>query len=157
VDVAELVATSVEAWRAVAAAQGATISLDHVAGTLPVAGERLRLAQVVGNLLANAIEHGGGAVEVRLRGAAGTVRIEVADDGPGLPAPIGRLIRGAGRRGRAGRGHGLGIASRVAAAHGGGLMTAPVDRGTRIVLKLPALSGTGRLAPSLDVEGFLAS
>ena len=57
-------------------------------------GDRLRLAQVIGNLIANAIEHGGGVVEVHGHGATGREHaIEVTDSGPGLPAPVAELVR----------------------------------------------------------------
>jgi signal transduction histidine kinase len=144
-DVGQLVGSSVEAWRAVAAAQNATIRFGAPPRPVWVVGERLRLAQAIGNLLANAIEHGGGAVVVELGCRRGTARIEIADAGPGLPAPIPQLIR---RRAVRGRGHGLGIVSRVAAAHGGRLTAARSDVGARMVLELPAtgdLSHTARL------------
>ncbi len=137
VDVGELVTSSVEAWRAVAATQGATISLDHPPRTVVVTGQRLRLAQAIGNLLANAVEHGGGAVEVTLRSQRGVVRIEVVDAGPGLPAPIQQLIRRPSGRGQPERGHGLSVVHAVASAHGGRLIGAPSQRGARMVLELP--------------------
>jgi signal transduction histidine kinase len=143
-DMAELVANSVEAWRAVAVAQGTAISLASSPRPVPVAGDRLRLAQAVGNLLANAIEHGGGAVEVRLRPMVGMVGVEVTDGGPGLPAPIEQLVRRSRRRGHAERGHGLRVAGAVAAAHGGRLAAAPSEHGARILLELPAGEGRGR-------------
>ena len=66
----------------------------------PCWGDRLRLAQATGNLIANAIEHGGGRVEVRGRARGADARIEVIDDGAGLPAPVAELTR----RARGGRG-----------------------------------------------------
>lgn len=143
VEVSQLVESSVEAWDAVAAVHGGTIVLDAPSQPIWVVGERLRIAQAVGNLLANAIEHGGGAIQVRLRSGVGKVQVEVADSGPGLPASIDRLVRRQARRGRTEHGHGLRIASRVAAAHGGRLALAPGDRGARMVLELPALSRPG--------------
>ena len=103
-------------------------------------GDRLRLAQVTGNLIANAIEHGGGVVEVHGHGDHTRARVEVSDSGPGLPAPVAELVR-AGSRGRGGRrrrGRGLAIAAAVAADQGGRLAVAPSVRGARVVLELPA-------------------
>ena len=99
-------------------------------------GDRLRLAQALGNLIANAIEHGGGRVEVRGVVGEGVVRLEVSDGGPGLPAPIAQLIRRA-RRGRGARGRGLAIAAAIVQTHGGRVVTAPAQQGARVVLELP--------------------
>ncbi len=144
VDVAAVAADSVEAWRAAARVRGATVRLDAAQSPVWVIGERLRLTQAIGNLIANAIEHGGGAVLVRLRGQRGQVRLEVSDQGPGLPGPIERLAARRrftwdGRRPE--RGHGLAIVNRIAAAHGGRLAAAPSDRGARLVLELPGADG----------------
>lgn len=152
VDVSELLADSVEAWRAPAAARGAALALEWSGAPVRVWGERLRLAQATGNLIANAIEHGGGEISVRGRvisgtGAAGSagaadreracVRIEVLDGGPGLPAPVAELASRP-RAGRGARGRGLAIASTIARDHGGRLAAAPSERGARLVLELPA-------------------
>lgn len=139
VDLGELVRDSVEAWRPFGQARGAQLRVAEAEAGARVPGHRLRLAQAVGNLIANAIEHGGGEVEVSLRGERGVVRLEVVDDGPGLPAPVDELAR---RRasGRRTRGHGLAIVRAVARAHGGRLASAPGERGARLVLELPAAS-----------------
>jgi signal transduction histidine kinase len=148
VDVRELLGDSVEAWRAAAGARGAQLALDWTGAPARVWGVRLRLAQATGNLIANAIEHGGGAVVVRGRvvgagfgeGAAGSerVRIEVVDGGPGLPATVTELVRRP-RGGRGRRGRGLAIAAAIARDHGGRLAAAPSERGARLVLELPAV------------------
>lgn len=139
VELGRLVAASVDAWRPVALAQGASLTLEATPRPLWVLGERLRLAQAVGNLLANAIEHGGGAIVVRLGGSMETVRVEVADDGPGLPAPLDQLVHRRRKRDRRSeRGHGLGIACRIAEAHRGRLAAPSGERGASLVLELPA-------------------
>jgi signal transduction histidine kinase len=142
VDVAELVADSVLAWGDVAAERGVALHLAAGEPRLYVIGERVRLAQAVGNLIANAIEHGEGGVEVSLRSERGMVRIEVLDHGPGLPAPLDELRRrrrGRWRGGWAERGHGLAIVNQVAAAHRGRVASAPSRRGARVMLELPAV------------------
>jgi two-component system sensor histidine kinase QseC len=106
-------------------------------------GDRLRLAQATGNLIANAIEHGGGTVLVHgCCAQPGRARIEVIDTGPGLPAPVAELTRRR-HRGHGVRGRGLAIAAAVAASHGGRLAAAPSRRGARLVLELPAVVVTG--------------
>ncbi len=137
VDVRTSVADSVEAWRATADAAGVALHFSWTGGEAVIWGDRLRLAQAIGNLLANAIEHGGGQVWVEGCVRDGGVRVEVTDDGPGLPAPVAELRRRA-RRGRGARGRGLAIASAIAAAHHGRLAAAPCRSGARIVLELPA-------------------
>jgi signal transduction histidine kinase len=146
VELRQVVADSVEAWRACAASRGAELRLFWSGGAGTVLGDRLRIARATGNLIANAIEHGGGAIVVRGAEQRDGVRIEVIDSGPGLPAPVAELAGRAGRgrsraerrRKRAGRGRGLAIALTVAAAHGGRLSAAPSERGARLVLWLPA-------------------
>jgi signal transduction histidine kinase len=148
VDVTELVADAVEARRGHAQAAGVALWPPErppgvrAAGRSSGAGgavwgDRLRLAQALGNLIANAIEHGGGAVRVTVATRGRTVRIEVCDDGPGLPAPVAALARRP-RRGRGTRGRGLAIALAVAHRHGGTIAAAPARAGARVVLELPA-------------------
>jgi signal transduction histidine kinase len=108
-----------------------------------VVGDRVRLAQAIDNLIANAVEHGGGEVGVRGSVESGAVRIEITDGGPGLSAPIAELTRRA-CRGRRGRGRGLAIASDSARAHGGRLAAAPSERGARLILELPAAGARNR-------------
>jgi signal transduction histidine kinase len=134
VDVQALLADLASAWDAVAAAGGTELRLGWSGPPATVCGDPVRLAQALGNLIANAIEHGVGPVEIRGSHAGECVRIEVWDRGPGLPAPLTELVRGR-RRGE--RGHGLGIARSLVAAHGGRLSSAPSATGARLVLTLP--------------------
>ncbi len=143
VDLRRLLADSVEAWRPSAAAAGVELELSWVGGHSRVRGDRARLAQATGNLIANAIEHGGGRVHVRGCGWGGGARIEVSDNGQGLPATVSRLARGARRRGA--RGRGLAIVAGVAEAHGGRLAEVPPGgreggAGACLVLELPGRS-----------------
>ena len=108
-----------------------------VQGTALVRGDRIRLAQAFGNLLANAIEHGGGHVELRAQLDARRVRVEVRDQGPGLPMTVGALAARGGRRARGRRGHGLAIASEIVTRHGGRVAAGPASRGARVSVELP--------------------
>jgi signal transduction histidine kinase len=146
VDVAVLVTDAVEAARGRAHAAGVGLWLLERSSGTPgcgvggaVWGDRLRLAQALGNLIANAIEHGGGAVRVSLSAGGRTVRIEICDDGPGLPAPVAALARRP-RRGRGTRGRGLAIALAIARRHGGTIAAAPARAGARVVLELPVVA-----------------
>jgi signal transduction histidine kinase len=139
VEVKSLLTESVEAWQGGAAAAGVGLRTAWCDAGAAVWGDRLRLAQATGNLIANAIEHGGGPVDVHGCTRHGLVRIVVSDRGRGLPAPVGELCRRP-RRGRCARGRGLAIASAIALAHGGRLASAPAQQGARLVLELPAAS-----------------
>jgi signal transduction histidine kinase len=135
VDLAGLLSDCSPAWHTLAAAHDVIVTVE--AADARVVGDRLRLAQACGNLVANAIEHGGGRVCVDSYTAGGRVRIEVRDGGPGLPAPVGDLVAAARGR-RSPRGHGLAIAAAVAERHGGRLASVPAARGAHLVLELPA-------------------
>lgn len=137
VDVRALVDDSAEAWQASAVAAGSVVRVGDGGEGAAVWGDSLRLAQALGNLIANAIEHGCGPVDVDLVVRGGVVRVAVCDEGPGLPAPVAELRRRP-RRGRGARGRGLAIAAEVAEAHGGVLVSAPAQGGARLVLELPA-------------------
>ena len=115
---------------------GCRLELAEPRSVAIVRGDRVRLAQAVGNLVANALEHGDGRVQLQARAHGDRVRIEVADEGPGLPAPVGDLTRRP-RAGRGRRGRGLAIAADIADRHGGRLVAAPSARGARIALELP--------------------
>ncbi len=125
--VAEAVVVS---FAARAAARG--VELAHEAATSPspvVAADRDRLAQALATMVDNALRFApvGGHVTVgRVPGEEGMVRLEVADDGPGvppadLPNVFDRLYQAdAGRdRGTGTSGLGLAIARAIVEAHGG--------------------------------------
>ena len=135
VDVARLLSEAAHAWRSLAEAHGVTLEVEP--GGALVLGDRLRLAQACGNLVANAIEHGGGRVRVHSSSDGGRARVAVRDCGPGLPAPVAELVAAARGR-RSARGHGLAIAAAVADSHGGRLASLPAARGAHLVLELPA-------------------
>jgi signal transduction histidine kinase len=135
VEIGAVLAEAVEAARVAAWTRRVVVRCERPPARAIVHGDGARLVQACANLLANAIEHGGGEVLVRARVGAETVRIEVLDDGPGLPAPIAELVRRP-RAGRGARGRGLAIVADIAARHGGRLAAAPSERGARLVLEL---------------------
>ncbi|MBA3329055.1 MAG: HAMP domain-containing histidine kinase, partial [Solirubrobacterales bacterium] len=131
VEVAELLEEQIASWGVVAGAFASTVHLGCLLPGAIVQGDRLRLAQAVSNLLANALEHGPGKIELTARAVGRRhVRIEVIDEGPGLPASVGELTRRP-RAGRGRRGRGLAIAEDIARRHGGRLAAAPSPRGAR--------------------------
>jgi signal transduction histidine kinase len=122
----------------------------EVNGALPhLRGDRERLRQVVQNLVDNAVKYSPAGAEVRVNASAddGLVRVEVRDQGPGIPFEDQRLIfEKFGRSSipgsaKPGTGLGLFIARSIAEAHGGSLEvdSAPA-RGSLFTLELPAAS-----------------
>ncbi|HWI06409.1 MAG TPA: HAMP domain-containing sensor histidine kinase [Solirubrobacteraceae bacterium] len=137
VEVAELLEEQFHSWEAVACAFGSVVSLGCVLPQAAVVGDRLRLAQAISNLIANALEHAPGRIEVGARFVgAQHVRIEVIDEGRGLPVALSELTRRP-RAGRGRRGRGLAIAGQIAERHRGRLVAAPAPQGTRIGIELP--------------------
>jgi signal transduction histidine kinase len=128
-DVAGLVARTVERVQRREDAQGRALRLE-VADELPwILGDADRLEQVLTNLLDNALrEAPDGPIEVAARPVVGTdgtptaVEIEVLDHGPGVaPALAPTVFRKFGRRGarRSGMGLGLYLSRGLVEAHGG--------------------------------------
>jgi PAS domain S-box-containing protein len=87
--------------------------------------DRVRIEQVLGNLLGNAVKFGEGKpVEIRVEHTGGGVRIEVADSGVGIDADqveriFGRFERAAPAHHYPGLGLGLYVAREIVEAHGG--------------------------------------
>lgn len=135
-DVGALLAEVSSTGQAEACTRGRVLRCERLPGRVLVRGDRDRLARAIENLIANALEHGEGTVLLRARAGVHSVRVEVLDDGPGLPAPVAVLVRRP-RAGAGARGRGLAIAADTAARHGGLLTAAPSERGARLVLELP--------------------
>lgn len=119
------------------------IDTSGVSGA-PVRGDRGELQRLVRNLVDNAVRHAATTVTVRLSGNGAGARLEVADDGPGVPAAdrdriFDRFYRGDSARSRqdGGSGLGLAIARTVAERHGGTLQLAAGSPGATFVLSLP--------------------
>src|SRR3954468_13911704 len=85
VDVRLVIAAAIEEYRPLADARNLRLT-QETAGSAFVEGAARRLKQVVTNLLSNAIKFTpkGGQVGIRIAPNAGTVEIQVADDGPGI-------------------------------------------------------------------------
>jgi signal transduction histidine kinase len=146
-DLAEVASKCIEAARPAAAAKGISIALlaDH---PRPVRGDALRLAQVVDNLIANAIKFTPeeGSVTVTVDGDGNAVHLVVTDTGIGIPADeqgqvFSRFFRSRSATQGAipGTGLGLAIAQALVEQHGGSIdLQSEVDRGTRVTVTLPA-------------------
>ena len=124
------------------------LALDtHVPDSLPRGfGDEQRLAQVLLNLIGNAIkftEHGG--VRIVVQAEDGDFQIAVSDTGPGIPASEQERIfeefhqvDGTSTKAKGGTGLGLTIARRIVELHGGQIsVESAIGKGSTFRLKLP--------------------
>ena len=128
-----LVHEAIEAQRSAAATRQVQLSSELLPDTPEVTADRERILLVLANLLANAIRYSpaGGTVTVRAIPQGGMLRVEVSDQGPGVPADyqqaiFEKYVRIPGAS-PSGAGLGLFIASEIVHAHGGeiGVDSAP--------------------------------
>jgi signal transduction histidine kinase len=109
---------------------------------LSVSVDRLRVEQALGNLVENALRHGGGTILLEARSVDGRVELHVQDEGAGF-APdfiadaFKPFSRGDPARSSQGAGLGLAIVDVIARAHGGRAHAANVGDGTDVWLELP--------------------
>ena len=134
----------------------AAAQLDHVQRTSgsaiavetrgPVVGswDRFRIAQVVSNLLSNALKYGAGnPIEVLVEGDADSARLHVRDHGIGIsieaqPRIFDRFERAVPSREYAGFGVGRWICRQIGEAHGGAIrVTSAAGEGAEFVVTLP--------------------
>jgi hypothetical protein len=146
VQVDAIVAEAVESLAALARARSIDLRADL--DSVPVIhGDRERLAQLVGNLLSNALKFtpGGGKVVARAFSVDGAAVIEVQDTGIGIPVAeqerlFQRFFRSSTATAQAipGTGLGLVITKAIAEAHGGTVtVTSKPHEGTCFRVELP--------------------
>lgn len=131
---------------------GKDIRLVASTEDLAVRADRLRLRQVLYNLVSNALKFTGrgGVVEVSAHLAGGSVVVTVADSGIGIPAAQHEAIFekfyqvGAPTVVQRGSGLGLAIAKRLVAQHGGQIhVESEPGRGSRFWFTIPAALSEG--------------
>jgi signal transduction histidine kinase len=130
-----VVGAAAAGWSAAVTGKDCGVRVRWEAGRANVRADRGRLSQALGNLLANAAEHGSGPIEVHaVRKGPRAVRVEVRDGGPAVRP---------GRRGAtaADRGRGLGIAARAIREAGGSLALERGRDGTVAAVELPLAEG----------------
>lgn len=126
------------------------VPTDTEADLFMLAGNAELLTTALLNLLDNAGKYSGGPVRTDVMYAdAGTLRLSVADEGPGLsPEELSHiyepLYRSAGAQGRPGYGLGLPLTQRIIQRHGGRLeLTSVPGQGTVAEVWLPTHSVAG--------------
>jgi two-component system sensor histidine kinase BaeS len=139
VDIVAAVRAVVVAAQPRYAAAGVTLTFVGPTATLNVLGDPDRIAQVIANLLDNALKHTPreGHVHVTVTSASGHILLRVEDDGAGVPTDelekiFERFYRAdPSRAGTPGSGSGLGltIARAIVRAHGGTLTATSAGHG----------------------------
>jgi two-component system, OmpR family, sensor histidine kinase BaeS len=142
VDPRQLVENAVASFSIQATEKGIRIE-PRVAGGLPVIEvDRVRIGEVLSNLLSNAIRHApaGGEIAVAAEGRDDAIAFSVSDTGPGIPPE--QLTQVFDRFSRApdspGAGLGLAIAKSLVEAHAGVILAEGGRSGTTITFTLPA-------------------
>ncbi|MFC3995961.1 sensor histidine kinase [Nocardiopsis sediminis] len=132
--------------------EGIEAGVDAEAGVV-ARGNRLRLARLLDNLLANARRHARSRITVVVRSREGEAVLEVHDDGNGIaPGDRERVFERFARleesreRDPGGSGLGLAICREIAVAHGGTLTAgeSPALGGALMTLTLPSAPGRDR-------------
>ena len=148
VDAVVVVTDTVAAFGPAAGGAGVRVQVASVAAA-PVlaAADPERLAQVVANLVENALKFADSRIEVAVTRTGSTVGISVVDDGPGiaaedLPHVFGRMFQSTRRPARqVGSGLGLAIVAELTSAMGGRVAAETEAGVTRLVVTLPAWPG----------------
>ncbi|HEY2867710.1 MAG TPA: ATP-binding protein [Pyrinomonadaceae bacterium] len=153
VPVAEFVSHSVETVRPEANKRHVPIDLDISDGTGAeiISGDRVRLEQIIGNLLTNAVKFSpeGSAVNVDVVSADGVVEIAVRDRGVGISKDFLPLVferfrqEAATAKQSGGLGLGLAVVRNLTELHGGTVsaFSDGEDLGSTFVVKLPIANG----------------
>jgi signal transduction histidine kinase len=149
-DLSEIINLCVEDARIIAEDRGIEIELNVPAEAWALV-DRTRAAQIVMNLLDNALKynHGGGRVRVTLAAEKGQWTLRIANTGAGIPPAalphlFERFYRGEHTAAIGGHGLGLSLARELARAHGGDLQLASDEsEWTAFVFALP--TGQGRI------------
>jgi PAS domain S-box-containing protein len=148
VSIHDLAVEAIDANQAYAQEHGIELVLKAVPEDTTVTGDRDRLMQVITNLLSNAIKFSprGEKVDVRVMRAGDTVRLTVADHGPGIPEEFRpRMFTrfaqadSSDARGKGGTGLGLAVAREIVEHHSGHLtFETEIGHGTAFHVDLPA-------------------
>jgi signal transduction histidine kinase len=125
--------------------------VEHASGNFAVEWDSDRIAQVIANLLGNALAHGRDPVIVNTADEGETLAIEVSNRGeiPGdvLPHLFDPFMPGASDTRRDGLGLGLYIVQQIAHGHGGTVAAKSTNDHTTIAVRLPRRAGESQLDP----------
>src|SRR5262245_1568446 len=124
--------------------EGTARRLEAASSEALVSADRRLLQQALTNLVANALEHGDGAVCLEARDGGARVELVVSDRGAGIDPDLldrveDRFVRGPSS---SGAGLGLSIVRAIADAHGGASGVRHVDGVTSAWLSVPSASSS---------------
>jgi two-component system sensor histidine kinase TctE len=148
VDLADLAEEVLARYEPSAHAKQQMLELDRDPHPVALRGDPLMLAEMIANLVDNAIRYSppGARISVAVHGGGGSARLTVRDDGPGLPDDersrvLDRFYRGAATT-EPGSGLGLAIVREIARAHDGTFRldaAQPDGTGLLATIELPQL------------------
>jgi nitrogen fixation/metabolism regulation signal transduction histidine kinase len=123
------------------AAGGSAVVVEPPPTPLIVRADRDELRRALINLVTNARQAGASRVVLRAAAEDGTARIDVEDDGPGIPPELqGRVFEPEFTTKAGGSGLGLPIVKRIVTDYGGSVdLESHVGRGTRVTIRLAAV------------------
>jgi signal transduction histidine kinase len=141
VDLSELLRTVIEVYQPMAEERNQPFTA-HIVPGLTVWGDRELLAQMVANLIENAVKHSpdGASIGVMTIQSPGAVDVAVIDNGPGIPVAdrervFQRFFRLANSRSTPGSGLGLSLVKAIAALHQVSIELTDNDPGLRVLLR----------------------
>lgn len=153
-DVRDLVDESLMQLAGHPALERIALQKDFAPDALTIWGDKRRLCQAVGNLLANAVEAmpEGGSLTIRTRQVTDAVELSIADTGPGIPPEeVERVLRPFYSTKELGTGLGLPLVARIVGAHEGRLLIeGEAGFGTTIRMVLP----TQAVSPEPEVASW---
>ena len=167
-DLRDIIESAVASVRPLAGAAHQELTVEISAEPLPVSGDAVRLAQILGNLLHNATKYTpeGGHIAVTASSTGNEVIVSIRDDGVGiasdaLPAIFELFVQleAPGARAAAGLGIGLSLARDLVRLHGGRIEahSPGVGRGSEFVVHLPrAREAPALAAPVAEPEKITA-
>jgi two-component system phosphate regulon sensor histidine kinase PhoR len=150
VDLNQLVEEVITQLSPQAERQKLSISQDFTADLPSVPADKDRVRQVIANLVHNAIKftHPGGRITITTRTLEGSVVVDIADTGIGIPKEdlarvFERFYKGDKARAGEGTGMGLAIAKHVVEAHGGNIWVESEEgKGSTFSFSLPLQAGS---------------
>lgn len=151
-DLTEVVTDALTTLQPLSAQKGLDVSSVLDPGVVTVRADRVRLRQILYNLLSNAAKFTppGGRIRVEAHRVNDEVEIAVVDTGPGIsPDDLGKLfqefsqLRGGEQSGHVGTGLGLALVKRLVELHGGRVrVESEVGKGSRFLIRLSLAAGT---------------